>query len=607
MVVATWVPSGKPVVPLITEYAPSPATNDYTFVWPTQKYLDASGTLRVYYGSTSSTPVSVPVTLSNGNITDFRHSPNDWQNFLPNPSWTQPTDPVVIAVGDGASNEKVANDNAARIAAAQPPLFLYLGDIYENGTATENLNAYGRNSMDGGPGTLWGQLGVVTQPALGDHEDKNFAAWSDYFHGRPKYTTFRFGNVLFLDLASAGESMAKGSAQYNFVQSVLTDPANPAPPCVIAYFQNPVIAKGGVATKRVDMWSLILHNGGDLVLSGNAHNMSQYKPLNDQVGLPAPGDPTMIQMIAGSGGHKLGGTFPDDPKLEWSKGKTPGALHITLNGAANGGTPTSLSWAFEDKNGTVLHTGSRDCGGGSPPPSAPRVDGFSPTFGPVGTSVTINGSGFTGATDVAFNGTTLGAGNFTVDSDTQITAPVPSGATSGPISVTTPLGTGTSSTSFSVTGPVLAFGADADTWVQSDLPNANNGAKAVVKVDGDPTKNGLYRFTVSGVGANAIANVTLRLYCTDGSSDGGSVYPIADNTWGETTVTYANAPQPSGPAITSLGAVGIDTWVSVDLTPYITGDGTYSFQISSPATNSSMYVSKEGTPGSTPQLLVTLA
>jgi hypothetical protein len=70
----------------------------------------------------------------------------------------------------------------------------------------------------------------------------------------------------------------------------------------------------------------------------------------------------------------------------------------------------------------------------------------------VETSVTITGSAFTGATDVRFNGTSVGSGNFTVNSDTQITATVPADATTGPISVTTPAGTATSSADYTVTG-----------------------------------------------------------------------------------------------------------------------------------------------------------
>jgi hypothetical protein len=77
----------------------------------------------------------------------------------------------------------------------------------------------------------------------------------------------------------------------------------------------------------------------------------------------------------------------------------------------------------------------------------PKVTSFAPTEGAVGTSVIITGTSFAGATTVTFNGT---AATFTVNSDTEITATVPSGATTGKIAVTTPSGTGTSSTDFVV-------------------------------------------------------------------------------------------------------------------------------------------------------------
>ncbi len=65
----------------------------------------------------------------------------------------------------------------------------------------------------------------------------------------------------------------------------------------------------------------------------------------------------------------------------------------------------------------------------------PLVNSFSPTSGPVGTQVTITGSGFTGASSVIFG--KAKAITFTVDSGTQITATVPAGATTGKITVTT--------------------------------------------------------------------------------------------------------------------------------------------------------------------------
>lgn len=85
-------------------------------------------------------------------------------------------------------------------------------------------------------------------------------------------------------------------------------------------------------------------------------------------------------------------------------------------------------------------------------PPAPAVASFAPAGGPVGTAVDVHGTHLTGATSVTFNGTP--DTSFVVDSDTDITAHVPSGATTGPIVVTTPNGTATSSSSFTVTVPV---------------------------------------------------------------------------------------------------------------------------------------------------------
>jgi hypothetical protein len=605
-VIASWIASGKPGVSLIQDFAPSPQTNDYSFVWPTQKYLDASGVLRLQASSTGSTPIDVPVTLSNGNVSDFQHSPSDWANYLPGP-WTLSSDPVIAAAGDGASDEPSANDNAQSIALSNPNLFLYLGDIYENGTFTENLNHYGQNSMDGGGGTLWGQMGTITQPTIADHEKPNRVAWQDYFHGRPLYTSFVFANVLFLDLASQVESMAQGSAQYNYVSNMLTSGTNPPPPCIIAFWHNPALTKDTIKTSRLAMWKLLTDNGGDLVLNGNMHAMTQYKPLNDQLQLPSAGQPTMVQLINGAGGHAMGNAFTGDPRVEWSQGKTAGAIYITPNGAGNGGTPTSLSWAYKNTNGSALHTGTRACGDSAPP--APSITGFSPTSGEVGSSVTIDGSGFAGATDVQFNGTSVGSGNFTIDSDTQITATVPSGAGTGPISITAPGGTATSSGDFTVTVPsgVLTFTPDEDTFVRADSPNAHPGSKISMSVDGSPLKDLLLKFTVSGVGASSIISAKVRLYCLDGATRGGDFHRVGDNSWQEETVTWNTAPTADAATIASLGPVTAGAWFEVDVSSLVTGDGTYSLRVTSVSSNGADYSTKEGTSGFAPQLVVALA
>jgi methionine-rich copper-binding protein CopC len=96
----------------------------------------------------------------------------------------------------------------------------------------------------------------------------------------------------------------------------------------------------------------------------------------------------------------------------------------------------------------------------------PAITSLSPNAGlPAGgTSVTITGTGFTGAVDVDFGGSP--ATSFTVDSDVSITAVSPSGL-AGTVNVTivTPLGA-------SATSPADQFTYDTVPTVSSVFPNA---------------------------------------------------------------------------------------------------------------------------------------
>ncbi|MBF9239893.1 IPT/TIG domain-containing protein [Hymenobacter sp. BT683] len=80
----------------------------------------------------------------------------------------------------------------------------------------------------------------------------------------------------------------------------------------------------------------------------------------------------------------------------------------------------------------------------------PVLSSFVPASGPAGTLVTLTGTGFTGATTVAFNGVPAA---FTVVSATSLTATVPAGSSTGRLAVTTPGGTALSPTAFAVAVP----------------------------------------------------------------------------------------------------------------------------------------------------------
>ncbi len=88
-----------------------------------------------------------------------------------------------------------------------------------------------------------------------------------------------------------------------------------------------------------------------------------------------------------------------------------------------------------------------------------RVDGaladgitnLSPVSGSVGSSVVIKGTNFGGALAVRFNGTNAA---FTLNSSNQITASVPAGASTGPVSVVAAGGVAVSAVNFSVTATI---------------------------------------------------------------------------------------------------------------------------------------------------------
>jgi len=92
---------------------------------------------------------------------------------------------------------------------------------------------------------------------------------------------------------------------------------------------------------------------------------------------------------------------------------------------------------------------------------APTIAGFSPSNGPDGTSVAISGANFSSnpSDDLVYFNVLQGA--VTSASGSLITATVPVGATTGPVTVITPAGQGSTSNYFFVTSTSINVGATA--------------------------------------------------------------------------------------------------------------------------------------------------
>jgi hypothetical protein len=77
---------------------------------------------------------------------------------------------------------------------------------------------------------------------------------------------------------------------------------------------------------------------------------------------------------------------------------------------------------------------------------------------------------------------------------------------------------------------------------------------------------------------------------------------VSDNTWTETGINYNNAPL-LGSALGSSGPISAGTWISMDVTVHITGNGTYNLALITPGSTAVSLASREsGT--NAPQLII---
>jgi hypothetical protein len=136
--------------------------------------------------------------------------------------------------------------------------------------------------------------------------------------------------------------------------------------------------------------------------------------------------------------------------------------------------------------------------------------------------------------------------------------------------------------------------------VNESSPTTNYGTATQIRIDGSPLVRSFIRFNVQNM-TGRVTRVTLRVYANSQSTVGYDVRSVSSS-WSETSITYTNAP-PFGSAIAASGPFNAGVWTSVDLTPLITGNGTYYLALTT-ASNTAVSFGSRESGANAPQLII---
>jgi hypothetical protein len=234
---------------------------------------------------------------------------------------------LVWAVGDGDGGSPAAA-LVHRISASHPRRFLYLGDVYPRGTASD----FARNYTP-----TYGRLAAVTAPTPGNHDAG--AGYFAYWH-RPAYYSFRMGGW---ELLSLNSETAHGSrsAQLRWLRGRVRSGGD----CRLAFWHRPRYSAGAVHGDQRDVapfWRA-LRGRARLVVNGHEHDSQRMRPVAG-----------ITELVAGAGGHGLYPVGRSYRRLAFGDARHYAALKLRLS-------PGLARFAFVSSSGRVLDRGHVRC------------------------------------------------------------------------------------------------------------------------------------------------------------------------------------------------------------------------------------------------------
>ncbi|MGH2839862.1 MAG: metallophosphoesterase family protein [Solirubrobacteraceae bacterium] len=244
---------------------------------------------------------------------------------------------TIWAVGDGDASRR-GRAVADRIASSRFDRLLYLGDVYEHGTAKQFRANFA---------STYGRLARRTAPTPGNHDWPNHASGYDPYWRTAldrtrtaSWYAFSAGGWRILSLNSESDH-GTGSPQERWLRAQLRERGGT---CRIAFWHRPRHSAGrhGDQADMEPIWSA-LRGRAAIVLNGHDHDMQRLHPIDG-----------ITTFVSGAGGHSSYGVDRSDDRVAFSDDEREGALRLRLS-------PGKASYAFISAPGRVLDSGTLRC------------------------------------------------------------------------------------------------------------------------------------------------------------------------------------------------------------------------------------------------------
>jgi Calcineurin-like phosphoesterase len=244
---------------------------------------------------------------------------------------------VVWAVGDAADGGAAGRAVEAMVASHRVDRLLYLGDVYETGTASEFASNYR---------PLYGRFDAITAPTIGNHEWPNLTTgYVPYWtaaRGTPPPLRYAFA-VSGWQLISLNSNLPTDSAQDAWLGAEIRRTPRYGT-CRIAFMHHPRYSAG----LHGDLQGLEgifdeLAGHASIALAGHDHDMQRLHPNNG-----------ITPFVDGAGGNELYPVNRDDPRLAFFDESHHGALRIELR-------PGRAVLSFVDQTGRTLDRSTVTC------------------------------------------------------------------------------------------------------------------------------------------------------------------------------------------------------------------------------------------------------